>query len=107
MKQLMIIILMGLLLTACNNQKAEEPVALPVNENLITLTDTQIKNANIEIGKIEQKQISSILKVNGRIDVPPQNMISVSVPFNTRDRRWFISLFIYYYYDNISSHRSF
>jgi cobalt-zinc-cadmium efflux system membrane fusion protein len=32
------------------------------------------------IGKIEQKSISRVLKVNGRIDVPPQNMISVSVP---------------------------
>ena len=49
-------------------------------ENSVTLTAEQFKNAGITIGKIEQKSISSILKVNGRIDVPPQNMISVSVP---------------------------
>jgi cobalt-zinc-cadmium efflux system membrane fusion protein len=49
-------------------------------ENVITLSDTQMTNAHIETGKIEQKQLSSILKVNGRIDVPPQNMVSVSVP---------------------------
>ena len=49
-------------------------------ENSVTLTPEQFKNAGIAIGKIEQKSISRILKVNGRIDVPPQNMISVSVP---------------------------
>jgi cobalt-zinc-cadmium efflux system membrane fusion protein len=49
-------------------------------ENSIVLTDAQYKNAGIVLGQIESKSISSILKVNGRIDVPPQNMISVSVP---------------------------
>jgi cobalt-zinc-cadmium efflux system membrane fusion protein len=49
-------------------------------ENVITLTDSQMINAHIETGKIELEQLSSILKVNGRIDVPPQNMVSVSVP---------------------------
>jgi len=49
-------------------------------ENTVILTAEQHKNAGITIGKIEQKSISRILKVNGRIDVPPQNMISVSVP---------------------------
>lgn len=49
-------------------------------ENSVTLTAEQFKNAGIVIGKIKQKSISRILKVNGRIDVPPQNMISISVP---------------------------
>jgi cobalt-zinc-cadmium efflux system membrane fusion protein len=26
------------------------------------------------------KQISSLLKLNGKIDVPPQNLVSISVP---------------------------
>jgi cobalt-zinc-cadmium efflux system membrane fusion protein len=47
-------------------------------ENTTTLTDAQIKNAGIE-RKIE-KQISSLLKLNGKIDVPPQNLVSISVP---------------------------
>ena len=49
-------------------------------ENAVTLSAAQLKNAGIVLGKIEQKSISSVLKVNGRVDVPPQNMISVSVP---------------------------
>lgn len=80
MKNLIILFSLGLIFTACTNQKTAEPTVSPAMENVITLTDAQIKNAHIETGKIEQKQISSILKVNGRIDVPPQNMVSVSVP---------------------------
>lgn len=51
-----------------------------VAENTVSLSAEQLKNAAISLGKIEQKSISSILKVNGRVDVPPQNMISISVP---------------------------
>jgi cobalt-zinc-cadmium efflux system membrane fusion protein len=80
MKNLIIIFSVALIFTACKNQKTVEPTVSPVIENVITLTDAQVKNANIETGKIEQKQISSALKVSGRIDVPPQNMVSVSVP---------------------------
>jgi cobalt-zinc-cadmium efflux system membrane fusion protein len=49
-------------------------------ENSVTLSSDQLKNAGIVLGKIEQRSISGVLKVNGRVDVPPQNMISVSVP---------------------------
>ncbi|MDZ7647870.1 MAG: efflux RND transporter periplasmic adaptor subunit [Cytophagales bacterium] len=49
-------------------------------ENSVTLSAAQLKNSEIVLGKIEQKSISSVLKVNGRIDVPPQNIISISVP---------------------------
>jgi cobalt-zinc-cadmium efflux system membrane fusion protein len=49
-------------------------------ENSVMLSAAQLKNSGIVLGKIEQKSISSVLKVNGRIDVPPQNIISVSVP---------------------------
>jgi len=80
MKKHIFILLLPLFFTACKNQKTAEPAESTVMENAITLTDAQMKNAQIETGKIEQKQIASILKVNGKIDVPPQNMVSVSVP---------------------------
>ncbi|HNP08542.1 MAG TPA: efflux RND transporter periplasmic adaptor subunit, partial [Cyclobacteriaceae bacterium] len=44
------------------------------------LSDTQFKNAGIEIGAIEKKFIPTVLHANGRIDVPPQNIVSISVP---------------------------
>lgn len=67
-------------LTACTNQKTQEKSEAPASEYAVELTDAQLKNSNIETGKIEQRSISSLLKVNGSIDVPPQNMVSISVP---------------------------
>lgn len=75
--------MIGLAMAAAScASKNEVPSADVVNhiENTVTLSEDQYKNASISFGKIEQKFISSVLKVNGRIDVPPQNMISVSVP---------------------------
>lgn len=46
----------------------------------MTLTDVQAKSAELTFGKLELKTISSSIKVNGKIDVPPQNLVSVSVP---------------------------
>jgi membrane fusion protein, heavy metal efflux system len=50
------------------------------DENSVIMTDDQLKTAGIVLGKSERKNISSVLKVNGRIDVPPQNIVSISVP---------------------------
>ena len=77
-----LIILTSMLFNACSsNQPTEEPTSVVTeNSNLVELSDAQLKNANITVGKIASKNMASILKVNGIIDVPPQNMISISVP---------------------------
>jgi len=80
MKNILIISIIFATLTACVNKKVEEKTEANTTTNLVELTDAQVKNSKIETGKIEQKSISSLLKVNGKIDVPPQNMVSVSVP---------------------------
>ena len=46
----------------------------------MTLTDAQFKNAHIATASLQEKNIATVLKLNGKIDVPPQNMVSVSVP---------------------------
>ncbi|RTY94760.1 efflux RND transporter periplasmic adaptor subunit [Flavobacterium sp. GSN2] len=80
-KNTIITILAIVFLSSCGNKKTEsETEANPTIENTTTLTDAQIKNAGIETGKITQKQISSTLKLNGKIDVPPQSLVSISVP---------------------------
>lgn len=70
----------AIFLAACNNKTVEKKEETAMDSNMVTLTDTQAKNAGIETGKAEQRNISSILRANGFIDVPPQNMVSVSVP---------------------------
>lgn len=69
------------LLTSCNGSKEEATKSEKLlNENYVSLTDAQFKNAGIQTGKLEQRPISSVLKVYGKIDVPPQNIVSISVP---------------------------
>lgn len=81
MKKIIIILNILLVLSSCsNNQTDKQETSATKTENTVTLTDAQYKNAGIEIGKIENRSISSVLKLNGKIDVPPQNMVSVSVP---------------------------
>jgi membrane fusion protein, heavy metal efflux system len=81
MKQLLILVNFSLLLIACGgkDQEVQEP-KIKKEENVASLTDVQRKTAGIETGTVQEKLISSVLKVNGKIDVPPQNMVSISVP---------------------------
>lgn len=67
-------------LISCSSNNTDTANELPALETTVTLSDAQYKNATIRISKIEQKSISTLLKVNGRIDVPPQNIISISAP---------------------------
>ena len=36
--------------------------------------------ADIQTGSISTTPLSSILKVSGKINVPPQNMVSINIP---------------------------
>lgn len=49
-------------------------------QNTVELTNEQCKVAEITIGSVELKSLSGAIKVNGMLDVPPQNLVSVSAP---------------------------
>jgi cobalt-zinc-cadmium efflux system membrane fusion protein len=51
-----------------------------VNTNSVTLTDAQAKNAGLDTGHALNRPLSTTLRVTGAIDVPPQNMVSISFP---------------------------
>lgn len=70
-----------LLIAGCSNKTTvqEKTTEETLTAN-ITLTDAQMKNAGIETVTVAQKEMAVTLRVNGKIDVPPQNLISVSVP---------------------------
>ncbi|MFA5575053.1 MAG: efflux RND transporter periplasmic adaptor subunit [Brumimicrobium sp.] len=80
MKKTIILINMFLLFVACKDGQSNEEQMIQTQENITQLTETQYKNAGIEIGQIETKNVFSVLNLNGKIDVPPQNRVSVSVP---------------------------
>ncbi|MGC3943200.1 MAG: efflux RND transporter periplasmic adaptor subunit [Chryseolinea sp.] len=44
-------------------------------------SDDQLKVAGVKLGAVERKVISGTIKVNGVLDVPPQQKVSVSIPF--------------------------
>ncbi|WP_419487497.1 efflux RND transporter periplasmic adaptor subunit [Chryseobacterium bernardetii] len=67
----------------CKDHGKTEPVPAAVSskdENVVTLTEAQLKNAPIATTTLSLQKISSLLKLNGMIDVPPQNLVSVSIP---------------------------
>ena len=77
-------IFIAAILTASCGEKKQDAAAAPATEALaetsVSLAPEQLKNAGILLGKPEMKPISATLKLNGSIDVPPQNMVSVSFP---------------------------
>lgn len=75
------IIVFSIFIAACNSSKTNnETKQANANENSVSLTAEQMKIAGIQTGNAETKTISTVLKVNGVIDVPPQNMVSISFP---------------------------
>ncbi len=60
--------------------KTVETISKSVESSIVSLTQAQISNAEIQTSSLVKKEISSVLKLNGKIDVPPQNLISISVP---------------------------
>jgi membrane fusion protein, heavy metal efflux system len=70
-----------LLLAGCSSKKqviteSKDPVA----NDMVVMTDAQVRNAGIETGTATAQTINTTLKVNGMVDVPPQNIVSVSFP---------------------------
>lgn len=70
------------LVTSCGNKTEEtkEEVHHEEAASVVELTSEQVKIINLKLGKIEMKVLSGAIKVNGMLDVPPQNLVSISAP---------------------------
>lgn len=81
MKYLIYMVMISLILScSAKNETQSDPTENPSDEHVASLNSEQIQNAGIKTALPEQKQISQLLKLNGKIDVPPQNIVSISVP---------------------------
>jgi cobalt-zinc-cadmium efflux system membrane fusion protein len=72
----------AVLFASCGN-KTEETKQEEHHEeeaSVVELTPEQVKIINLKLGKIEMKDLSGAIKVNGMLDVPPQNLVSISAP---------------------------
>ncbi|MBX7180649.1 MAG: efflux RND transporter periplasmic adaptor subunit [Bacteroidia bacterium] len=71
-----------LILSSCGkpNESSTAELEKPGAHNTLKLTEKQLTESKVVLGKLEEKELSATIKVNGRIDVPPQNLLSVSAP---------------------------
>jgi len=78
-----IVLLFTAFLFAACGSKTEETKQEEHHEeeaSVVELTPEQVKIINLKLGKIEMKDLSGAIKVNGMLDVPPQNLVSISAP---------------------------
>jgi cobalt-zinc-cadmium efflux system membrane fusion protein len=81
MKNILLFSIGAVLLFSCSRKKQEQTLETDsLNANVITLTLSQYKAANIAMGKIERKPVAKRITVNGKLDVPPQNLVIISAP---------------------------
>lgn len=87
MKLFKIILLSSSLVFLCscggksNPQEAKEDVRAEHHEegsSIVTVTSEQMKSVGIELGTLEQKNLGSSIKVNGKLEVPAQNKALVT-----------------------------
>lgn len=79
-KYLYITMISATVALACSSDKPEAETPQTVNENEVSLTQQQAKNINLEVGEVGFGNVNETLKLQGKIDVPPQNLVSVSIP---------------------------
>ena len=89
-KILFSIVFSSAILTACDDDKTETQKTetkqttatdtLAATTEEVSFTADQYKVAAIELGKVEMRNLSSVIKVNGTIDVEPQSVVSISAP---------------------------
>ncbi len=82
MRNIILTTIAAFIFVSCGQNQSETPTesAEAVATDIITLTPDQYKAANIGVGKVERKAIGTMLHVNGMLDVPPQNLVTISAP---------------------------
>lgn len=79
---ILLLLFSSALVTSCGSKSEGAKQDAPHEEqtNVVELTPEQVKVINLKRGKIEMKDLSGAIKVNGMLDVPPQNLVSISAP---------------------------
>ncbi len=75
------LIFLIIIFTSCANKKdVPEEVVSAIDETSLTLTPDQFKTSGVALGKPETRILSDNISANGKLDVPPQNLVTVSAP---------------------------
>lgn len=83
-----LVIITAIAFTSCKSrtrEKADKTISTTDSaktkspkESIVTLTDEQIKAIGLKTGVIEDRNLKTTLKVNGKLTLPPQNQAQVS-----------------------------
>ena len=84
MKRIVLIIsVLVFVFTACKNNTTETKKEVPkADAHVVTevqLTDAQIKAIDLQLGNFEYKNLTTTLKINGKLSLPPQHQAQVSI----------------------------
>jgi cobalt-zinc-cadmium efflux system membrane fusion protein len=77
---LLILVAISLCISCGSKTNESEEATNKEEENVVEFTQAQYKTAGIELGKAEDRQISGTVRASGVLDVPPQQLVSVSIP---------------------------
>lgn len=70
----------NIMMQSCDTEVSLEAPKRLENKTMVELNAAQFKNANIQFAKAEKRNISNVIECNGLLDVPPQNLVSISLP---------------------------
>jgi membrane fusion protein, heavy metal efflux system len=81
-----VIIIIAITIFSCKNTASEKAVIprekeVSTDKNapvLVTFNDAQIKAIDLQLGNIENKNLTTTLKINGKLSLPPQYQAQVS-----------------------------
>lgn len=79
-KAMAVMVLAVTAMMSCKQKSNETPASAVIapRQEQVVFTDAQARNAGIETGVAERRDIDAVINVNGVVDVPPQNLISIS-----------------------------
>ena len=72
----------SLIILSCStsSEKKETASVIEKQSTEVVLSDEQFKSIKIQLGSVESRSLSGSIKANGMLDVPPQNLVSISAP---------------------------
>lgn len=80
MKYIIFLFALFLFVSCENGGEAAKTEPAAESAGFVSLSDKEMSAAGIQAGQAERRNISGKLQVNGVVDVPPQNLVSVSFP---------------------------
>lgn len=79
--KLMLLMVCATIMYACSSKKVNVPAEgeqMPIDE--VQLNDAQLKTLSLQLGSTSIEKMSSTIQLQGKIDLPPQNIVSVNFP---------------------------